>query len=122
MENGIERTIYHEAAHAVVSLALGVKVNRLAIWAKDGRVCGSVRHDPTPYQPLIAIAGMVGEALRFGDARYDPEESDSLLVSHLPIDRQDQFAREAAEILRKNWTAWDEVAKQIEVLDEEPIL
>ncbi len=109
IKDALARLCFHEAAHAVVALASGAKVVGVAVWERGDHLRGAC-YD-TEGTGLGLIAGMVGEALLFGEstsAAADAERLDQF--SHA---EQDALSKEAVALLTTNFERWKSIAERL---------
>jgi hypothetical protein len=109
----LNRSLFHEAAHATIALALGVPVWRIDLYQGSG---GRTSHAPTTpeHHATIAFAGVIGMALQGETAQlHYGDGNDGDYIADLSANRQDEVANHAAEILRANWTLWHQIADEL---------
>jgi ATP-dependent Zn protease len=111
---------YHEAGHAIACLSLSVPILWIDCYVKDGMAHGEVMHEPASpdAKPVVALAGMVAEALQFGESTSGVAH-DGGQVAHLSHKEQQQAANRACAILRNNWPS---VVKLADALKDRPTL
>ena len=90
-----EITAYHEAGHAVAALALGRPVQRVSV-LPDAKFLGRCEFGKGVFRPsedwlereiLIALGGIVAEAMHTGDYAWDGAARDLLTVRRLLVQR-----------------------------------
>ena len=133
-----ELTAYHEAGHAVVTLALGRPVASVSI-RPDHQFLGLCTFGKAVFRPsedwvereiLIALAGLAAEARHSGEYAWDAAGKDWQAAEGLAIERAGD-AKKAQRLLRRllgkaehlrtqdeNWRAVERIAKELLRVDE----
>jgi ATP-dependent Zn protease len=100
-----EATVYHEAGHAVVALALGRPIHRVSV-LPDGQFLGVCRFGKGVFRPsedwlereiLIALGGIAAEAIHTGRYAWDGAARDQLYVHGLAVQRAGERQAERLE-------------------------
>src|SRR5262249_27010882 len=126
-------TAYHEAGHAVVSLALGRPVDRVTIRARADRL-GLCTFGKAVFRPsedwveremLIALAGAAAEAIHTGEYAWAEAEKDLDFARGLALERSGnerqaerlvkRMLAKAEHLLSKNgnWRAVERMAAEL---------
>jgi ATP-dependent Zn protease len=102
-----EATAYHEAGHAVASLALGRPVHRVSV-LPDCQFLGRCEFGKAAFRPsedwlereaLIALGGLAAEALHTDNYAWDESARDLRYVRDLAVQRAGQ--RQADRLVRR---------------------
>ena len=100
-----EATVYHEAGHAVVALALGRPIHRVSV-LPDGQYLGLCRFGKGVFRPsedwlereiLIALGGVAAEARHTGTYAWDMADRDLQYVRDLAVRRAGERQAERLE-------------------------
>ena len=125
------RTAFHEAGHAVVAVALGVPIKRLALFRRGPGDLGSLARSFTISRPpltcsevnaIVALSGIEAEKIRFGDFYRDGSEVDLYSATeeieracgHCSPTLRRKYRRHAQRILRLRWPAVELLAATLE--------
>lgn len=102
-------TAYHEAAHAVVALFLGLDVQEITIRGKNPHVRASqTRSD---FQGAVIGAAGAYAAAKAGEKHSArPSRSDVDEMSHLPESQQHEAMESAWAIVNNHWADIERVA------------
>jgi hypothetical protein len=129
-----EATAYHEAGHAVMSLALGRPVARVSIQVKAewlglcafGKAVFRPSEDWLEREMLIALAGVAAEALHTGEYAWEGAGRDREFVRDLALRRAGGKERQGERLERRmlakaehllakegNWRAVGRIAAEL---------